>query len=237
MSSSDGLPEDDRTTRARIRDAAITSFADNGIAATTVRAIAGAAGVSPGLIIHHFGSKDALRAACDRHIVALVREQKRAAMQAGPGYDPLTTLREARGGLPLARYLARTLVEGTGQVAELVDEMVADAAEYSEEGVRSGMLRPTAYPYERAAVLTIWSLGALVLHEHLERLLGVDLTADMTADPTAAARYIGPAVEVMTEGFVNAEVAARMKEVLVDGSASSDTEQDPDEDAEQEEQR
>jgi AcrR family transcriptional regulator len=60
---------DDLTTRARIRDAAIVLFGRDGFPATSVRAIATAAAVSPALVLHHFGSKDELRAACDTYIV------------------------------------------------------------------------------------------------------------------------------------------------------------------------
>src|SRR3712207_8086528 len=49
--------DDDLTGRARIRDAAIRRFAVDGFG-TSVRAIAADAGVSPGLVIHHFGSKE-----------------------------------------------------------------------------------------------------------------------------------------------------------------------------------
>ncbi|WP_329603806.1 helix-turn-helix domain-containing protein, partial [Nocardia seriolae] len=47
---------DDLTTRARIRDAAITVFGEQGFG-VGVRAIAAAAGVSPGLVNHHFGDR------------------------------------------------------------------------------------------------------------------------------------------------------------------------------------
>ena len=49
----------DLTARATVRDSAIAVFARDGFSAS-VRTIAEAAGVSPGLVIHHFGSKDAL---------------------------------------------------------------------------------------------------------------------------------------------------------------------------------
>ena len=39
-----------------------------------MRAVAAEAGVSPALVIHHFGSKDALRAACDEHVLRVIRE-------------------------------------------------------------------------------------------------------------------------------------------------------------------
>ena len=56
---------EDLTARARIRDAALRLFAERGLDGTTIRDIAKEAGVSGGLIRHHFGSKDGLRSACD----------------------------------------------------------------------------------------------------------------------------------------------------------------------------
>jgi hypothetical protein len=94
------------------------------------------------------------------------------------------------------------------------------------------MLRPSEYPYERAVLLTVWSLGALVLHEHVERLVGVDLTANLVDDPASAAAYTGPALEVAVHGFVNPEVAARMRAALVDGPASQRAQQESDHDGE-----
>ena len=59
-------PPGDLTARARIRDAAIRHFADEGYERTTIRGIAVTAGVSPGLLRHHFGSKEELRRAVRR---------------------------------------------------------------------------------------------------------------------------------------------------------------------------
>ncbi|WP_130651116.1 TetR family transcriptional regulator [Egicoccus halophilus] len=193
-----GETDADRTARARIRDTAIRCFAESGVAATSVRAIAKAARVSPALVIHHFGSKDALRVACDQHVAALVREQKVTAMAEGPSLDPLAAFRVYREGPPLLPYLARTLVDGSPHVAELIDEMVADAVGYLQTGVDAGMLTPSDHPYGRAAVLTLWSLGALVLHEHTRRLLDVDLLGD----PQAATDYFLPALELFGEGLL-----------------------------------
>ncbi len=201
---------DDRTARARIRDAAIARFAADGVAATSVRSIAENAGVSPALVIHHFGTKEALRAACDRHVAAVIRERKLAAAEAGPQLDPLAALREHPDEPPLLRYLARTLVDGTAEVAALVDELVADAVEYMAVGVESGMLKPSDHPRERAAVLTVWSLGALVLHEHLDRLLGTDLTGPASG----TFRYALPATELLTYGLLPEEIYMRVRDAL-----------------------
>jgi len=47
-------------SRVAIRDAAVQLFAEQGYAATSVRDIAGSAGVDPALVIRHFGSKEGL---------------------------------------------------------------------------------------------------------------------------------------------------------------------------------
>ena len=209
---------DDRTARARIRDAAIVRFAADGVAATSVRAIAAEAGVSPGLVIHHFGSKDALRHECDEHVSAIIRTQKWEAMAAGPTFDPVAALRDADGEVPLTKYLASTMIDGTPHVAALIDELVDDAVGYMQTGVEAGTLQPSRHPYERAAILTIWSLGALLLHEHVERLLGVDLTQPPAtyAGTAAGARYFAPALELFSTGLLTEEVAASMRSAFVD---------------------
>ncbi len=189
--------DDDRTGLARIRDAAIECFSDAGVAATSVRTIAAAAGVSPALVIHHFGSKDNLRAACDHHVATLIREAKERAVAEGANLDPLGQIRAYEEGLPLLRYLARTLGDGTPHVAALIDEMVDDAVVYTETAVATGLMLPSENPRGRAAVLTLWSLGAIVLHEHVERVLG----ADLTGDAASMAAYAIPAAEVLSGVF------------------------------------
>ncbi|MGW6906976.1 helix-turn-helix domain-containing protein [Streptomyces sp. NPDC054940] len=62
---------DDRTRRAVIRDEALRLFADRGPESVTGRQIAEAAGVSSGLVVHHFGSKGGLRREVDEYVLAV----------------------------------------------------------------------------------------------------------------------------------------------------------------------
>lgn len=128
-------------------------------------------------------------------------------MAGGAGLDPLAALRAYQDGPPLLRYLARTLIDGSPHVADLLDEMVADAVGYMAEGEAAGTLTPTDDPHGRAAVLTLWSLGAVVLHEHASRLLGVDLTGDLAH----ALPYFVPALEIMGQGIITPEAYARIR--------------------------
>ncbi|MDH3261538.1 MAG: TetR family transcriptional regulator [Acidimicrobiia bacterium] len=216
----DGGLTDDRTAKARIRDAAVVWFAEHGVAATTVRKVASAAGVSPGLVMHHFRSMEGLRSACDEYVVARIRDLKSDAMAAGTGFDPLAALRSSTAGPPIARYLARTLVDGSPYVDDLVDEIVADAVEYTQAGVETGLLIPGKYPQQRAAILTIWSLGALVLHEHLERLIGVDITGPLD-DQRSASAYLAPLLEIFS-GFFTETTVKLMNEAFVDVPAEEE---------------
>ena len=210
-----GSGADDRTAKARIRDAAIACFAEHGLDGTTARKIATSAGVSPGLVIHHFGSMDGLRSECDRHVAATIREYKHDAISAGPTIDVLAALRGADAG-PVMAYLAAVLVDDSPIVARLVDELVADAEGYLEYGVETGMVKRSADPHGRAAVLLLWSLGALVLHRHVRRILRVDLTnPDIAADPAIAA-YAGPAYEVMGGGVFDEAFAAQLQDVFAE---------------------
>lgn len=117
MSAFPGLsdrPTDDLTTRARIRDAAMAAFAEQGYRGATMRGIAAAAGVSLGLVQHHFGTKDGLRAACDERVLELVRT-KTVVLEEGRLSDPqvLGTLMSMAPAVQ--RYVGRAMVDGSRQ--------------------------------------------------------------------------------------------------------------------------
>ncbi|MEN8234479.1 MAG: TetR family transcriptional regulator [Actinomycetota bacterium] len=206
---------DDRTTKSRIRDAAITCIAEHGVADTTARKVAAEAGVSAGLVIHHFGSMEGLREACDHFVATTIRSYKEDAIAGGPNIDVLAALRNADVG-PLAAYLAEVLNEDSPTVARLVDELVADAEAYIEQGVEAGMVLPSSDPRGRAVVLTIWSLGALVLHRHLKRMLDVDPTSPGFGKDPSFAAYAGPLYEVYTDGFLAEPFATNLRRSIAE---------------------
>lgn len=222
MRSANKPAPEDLTAEARIRDAAIRLFADHGYNGTAIRAIAAQAGVSPALVVHHYGSKEGLRRACNDYLAETIRVAKTEAVtQAVP--DPLELLRTADEAQPLQRYLARMLVDGSPGMAELVDKMVADAVEYSATGIENGVLKPTEQLYARTVVLWIWQLGALALHKHVQRLMGVDLLNTSTA----MLQWGGPAVEILTHGvFADDRWEKAIAEAVAQSSHEEDSEQE-----------
>ncbi len=194
--------------------------ASQGAAALSARKVAAEAGVSPALVIHHYGSMESLRDECDRYVAAEVRRLTLDATAQGAGLDLMAAL---RGGhpLPLARYLAAALTVDSPAVARLVDELLADAVAYTEQGVATGMLRPAADPQGRAAILLLWGLGALVLHHHVHRLLGVDPTDPDFGSSPQSAGYLAPVYDIYSHGLFTATFARPAREAAAAQSGNS----------------
>ena len=182
--------------------------------ATSVRAIAEQAGVSPPLVIHHYGSKEKLREACDDRVLAFIRESKAETMRAGLGGPPIQVDTRVAQARPALRYLARTLSEGSPRLDEFVDDLVEDAVGYTAQGVETGLVLPSANPRARVVILTLWSLGALVLHEHMQRLLGEDLIGEGSTD-----LYTQTMLELFSEGLLT----ERAKQAFIFSGDTDDT--------------
>ncbi|WP_449279270.1 TetR family transcriptional regulator [Leucobacter sp. GX0328] len=198
---------DDRTARAKLRDAAIEIVAEGHSRDLTARGVAERAGLSAGLIRHHFGSMAALLTACDDHVAAAIRRIKESAIRETPGFDALTAIR-ASGDPHLMGYLSARVADDSPLIDHLVDLIVDDASAYMAEGTELGIFTPTADERARAAVLTVFALGSLSLHRHLKRLMGVDLrAADLTAQP-GFARYLRTQMEIFA-GVATPDAAAR----------------------------
>ncbi|WP_246610873.1 TetR/AcrR family transcriptional regulator [Nonomuraea rhizosphaerae] len=164
---------EDLTARARIRDAALRHFGEHGFERATIRGIAETAGVSSGLVRHHFGSKQALREACDEYlskVLSRLNDQVRA--DSHPGTVNYVAVARTTLG-PYQRYLARALAEGSA--AAVFDEMVRLSEEWLAVLDRDRPDPPLVDRRIRAAVGTAMSLAVPVLHEHLSRAMGVDL--------------------------------------------------------------
>ncbi|GAA1695122.1 TetR family transcriptional regulator [Mycolicibacterium murale] len=187
----------DLTTAARIRDAAIAQFGEHGFG-VGVRAIAKVAGVSPSLVIHHFGSKEGLQSACDDYIAELVRSSKSQSLQT---HDPaawFAALAEIDDFAPAMSYLVRSMQSGSELAKGLWRTMIANTEAYLADGVAAGTIRESPDPKARAKFLGIMGGGGfllyLQLHEHPDDMRRVlhDYANDMVL----------PALEVYTHGLL-----------------------------------
>src|SRR5699024_5757925 len=129
----------DLHAKARIRNAAIALFGARGFD-VSVRTIAAQAGVSPALVLHHFGSKAGLREACDEHVLATVLQVKTEAIGAGGVESMLRQLDSLEEFAGIADYVVAALAAGGVLARRLVEELTDVTARVLREGVRAGTI-------------------------------------------------------------------------------------------------
>ena len=187
----------DLTAAARIRDAAIEQFGQHGFG-VGLRAIADAAGVSAALVIHHFGSKDGLRKACDDYIAEEIRDTKSETIKSNDPATWFARLAEIEEFAPMTAYLVRAMQSGGDLANMLWRSMIDNVEQYMEEGVRAGTIKPSRDPKARAKYIGITGGGALLLYIQMH-----DTPTDLRAVLRDYARdMILPALEVYTEGLM-----------------------------------
>jgi AcrR family transcriptional regulator len=171
--------ESDLTAKARIREAALRLIAERGVARTSVRAVAQATGVSPGLVIHHFGSKAGLCRAVDDAVVTRFTAALSEVPIEGAGDELIDRRAELvaavlRNQPTLCDYIARTLAEGGEASADLFHRMF-DAARKDRALLAAGVMRADADEFWRAMHQVLLVVGPLVLRPLIERELGGSL--------------------------------------------------------------
>ncbi|TCJ97223.1 TetR/AcrR family transcriptional regulator [Nocardia alba] len=190
----------DLTTAARIRDAAIELFGEQGFG-VGVRAIAAAAGVSPGLVNHHFGSKDGLRADCDDRVLEIIRDEKLRAIQAPGPAGMLNAMAEIEMYAPLVAYMLRSFQAGGALAESLLEHMITDAEQYMRTAVEAGKIKPSRDHAARARYIVLCHVGAMNLY------LQMRLHRDGKLDYRKAIRALSdeitfPALELYTQGLL-----------------------------------
>jgi AcrR family transcriptional regulator len=191
------MRSEDLTATARIRDAAIQQFGEHGFT-VSVRAIAAAAGVSAALVIHHFGSKEGLRKACDAYVAEQIRTSKSESLQTSDPAAWFAQMAEIESFAPMMSYLVRSLQSGSELAKSLWRRMIDNAEQYLEEGVQAGTIKPSRDAKARAKYLAMNGGGALLLYLQLH-----DNPTDMCAVLHDYAQdMILPALEVYTNGLL-----------------------------------
>jgi AcrR family transcriptional regulator len=191
-------PLDDFTARARIRDAAIDCFAATGFGAT-VRQIAARAGVSPGLVTHHFGSKDALRAECDAEVLRRVLELKEDGIRRPPG-EAIARIALLDGYGATFGYTLRSVGEGGEAGRRFLQDMIEDARAYTADAVAMGRVLPSADPDARVTLLVTQSIGGMLLQLNL--LGQTDYSDGVALMHLLTERTTFPILELYTQGLL-----------------------------------
>jgi TetR/AcrR family transcriptional regulator, regulator of cefoperazone and chloramphenicol sensitivity len=144
--AADSSASSSSTTAARILASALQRFADDGVAGTSLRSVADAAGVSVGLVQHHFGTKERLRQAVDEDVIGVVSAAIASDPLPEPPINPLAELGHRvteilRNTPAVLRYVGRALIEGDTLAFTVFDQFVGLASKQWDELAARGLLR------------------------------------------------------------------------------------------------
>jgi TetR/AcrR family transcriptional regulator, regulator of cefoperazone and chloramphenicol sensitivity len=173
-------------------------FARDGVTASSLRAVARVARVSPSLVVHHFGSKKGLVEAVDEAVVARITNRLRSVPLEGPRLlerraDAIVDLMRAEP--VVCDYLARTLAEGGEAGAELFHRLFA-VARADGALVETGAIRADTDGDWRALQQIVLIVGPLMLRPLVERELGSSLYG-----PEGIERWMAANVDLLERGL------------------------------------
>lgn len=179
---------------------ALAHFGTDGYAATSVRTIATDAAVSPALILHHFGSKEGLRQACDDYVFGFFKDMLSRVGQTEPtesmaGFQGFTD-----ESMSLMRYLMRQVSEDSPRANSFVADIVELTKESMAGQVERGFVKPTDDPDMRAAVLVMLRLGPLLFAGAMQQATGADVM-----HPDGLRRMYRTTIEILTSGIYTPE--------------------------------
>lgn len=166
----------DLTAYARIRNAALELFARDGFAATSIRDVAQAAGVSPGLVQHYFANKAALQDAVNDYVGSTVVSAFSDLRPTGSA-----TERAEQAGLRITAlfrdhptallYVARAVVDNDATALALFDSFVAVAQEQLQQAADDGLLHDDVDVLWAALQIVSYNLGTILFEAALTRHL------------------------------------------------------------------
>jgi len=198
----------------RIREVALRRFGTDGFAATSVRALAKDAGVSPALILHHYTSKDGLREACDEYVYTFFQQ-----MLARQG-DPTETMSGVEGftddSMTLMRYLMRQASEDSPRANSLISSIIELTKQTTAAQTEAGHVKPSADPDMRAAVLVMLRLGPLLFSSAMQDATGADV---LTSE--GLRRMYRSTIEILESGIYTHEAGTLL--VLYDATTEKDS--------------
>jgi AcrR family transcriptional regulator len=198
------IADDDADLRSRLLEAAERLFAEQGYAATSVRAVADAAAVNPALVHYYFSDKHGLLEAVLEQALEPMTEALQELIH-GPepsavgvlhllhrlGREhpnlPLLLVREALlpGGAARETFEARFAPRLGGRLPELLSQAKAE-----------GRIHETADPEALTALILAMGVFPFIAADLLKRVIGLDLSGDDRE------RLVMQAERLLTSGVV-----------------------------------
>jgi len=199
------VADSDLTAAARIRNAALEGFARDGAAGTTIRDVATAANVSPGLVQHHFKTKADLERAVNDYVLQIGVEAS-AGLEESTADASTEELFQAMGeriaGLvrdhrSALLYVIRSAAAGEKAGLDIFDAFLALVNRHADRLAEEGTLREDVDRLWLGLQVVILDLGAVFLEPAIDRHLPAPLR-----EPDQLERWRKACTELLRQGSV-----------------------------------
>jgi AcrR family transcriptional regulator len=199
------VADSDLTAVARIRNAALERFARDGAAGTTIRDVAKTAGVSPGLVQHHYKTKADLEQAVNEYVLQVAVEASQGVEEATAGAtteELFLTMGErimefVRDHRSAMLYVIRSAANGEKAGLDIFDAFLALVNEHVERLAEEGTLRDGVDRLWLGLQVVILDLGTVLLEPAIDRHLPAPLL-----EPDQLNRWRKACTELLRQGFV-----------------------------------
>lgn len=175
--------DEDLTAKARIRNTALDLYAQQGEDRVSLRDIASAAGVTLGLVQHHFKTKAGLRDAVDQLVVDYFAQTLAEVSAKGTPRQVARARDEAvaamlRNNPPVVNYVRRAVLEPSDDRMHLLHVLVDFTRQEVDELRSSGLASTKRSESTQIMGLMVRQMGELLLQPM------VDAVWDRVAEPT-----------------------------------------------------
>lgn len=160
--------DEDLTAKARIRNTALDLYAQYGEERISLRAVASEAGVTLGLVQHHFKTKAGLREAVDQLVVDYFVEALRS-VDAEKDPRKLVTARDAavtsmlKANPPIVNYVRRAVLEPSDEQMHLLDALIGLTRDEVTMLREEGMAPTDRTASTQVVSVLVRQMGALLL--------------------------------------------------------------------------
>ena len=183
-------------TRNHLIEVATGAFAREGFATTSLRAIAKEAGVSPALVVHHFGSRDKLIEECIIKGLGLWVSEKQQFVDVSLS----TSLAKWQNSIDKhgskLQFFRQVLLAGGEPANILFSRMVQEATMMVDSQIDKGQMRGVENREDLALLMTLHGLAPLMMQDQVNNHLGGNFL-----DPELGARLAAANLEIYRKGI------------------------------------
>lgn len=176
-------------SKERLIEVAVSVLAREGFAGTSLRMIAIEAGVSPALLVHHFGSRQRLiEEAIDAALGEWMESKDGLTERAKLGLSEAIAEwpRLAEDGRTKLEFFRQVMIAGGSAANHLFQQMVREAKLRLERFAKTGMMRELTDVDSAAVLLASYGLAPLLMSGSIKSVLGADFTDPKISEKLAA---------------------------------------------------